>query len=137
VAKLLKPFGVSPKSLRFEDGTRKGYYRPDLRDAFARYLPPRPEQAEQVSTDASAAIVGVRNSSTGVPARGSPEEPHPACSVPPVPAQGGGSADAQALVHPQLDLDLDLDLDPGTAARLAKGWEPLGGWGSRAEEGES
>lgn len=38
LAKLLKPFGVSPRTVRRGDATGKGYNRADLEDAFARYL---------------------------------------------------------------------------------------------------
>jgi putative DNA primase/helicase len=41
VARLLKPFGISSGTVRFESGrTAKGYHRARLEDAFARYLPP-------------------------------------------------------------------------------------------------
>ena len=38
LAALLKPFGVSPGTVRRGDETGKGYRRADLEDAFARYL---------------------------------------------------------------------------------------------------
>ena len=41
MARLLNPFGISPKTIRFsKDSIAKGYQREDFRDAFARYLPP-------------------------------------------------------------------------------------------------
>jgi hypothetical protein len=46
LARLLKPYGIKPKSIRMGDGTPKGYALEDLHDAFARYLP-EPQQAQQ------------------------------------------------------------------------------------------
>jgi hypothetical protein len=41
VARLLKPFGVSSGTIRFENGrTAKGYHRAKFEHAFVRYLPP-------------------------------------------------------------------------------------------------
>ena len=42
LAGLLKPFGVSPRTVRRGDGTGKGYRRVDLEDAFARYAEASP-----------------------------------------------------------------------------------------------
>jgi putative DNA primase/helicase len=40
LAQLLKPFGVSPRNIRLNDGmVVKGYYLADLRDLFDRYVP--------------------------------------------------------------------------------------------------
>jgi putative DNA primase/helicase len=40
LSKLLKPFGISPRTIRLEgDVTAKGYYLKDLKGAFARYTP--------------------------------------------------------------------------------------------------
>ena len=52
VARLLKPFGVRPKSIRTGTGTQKGYEMADFEDAFARYLLPQagtPEQTSQIN----------------------------------------------------------------------------------------
>jgi putative DNA primase/helicase len=44
VARLLRPFGVQPGTIRLpEGGTLKGYYLASFADAFARYLPSPPE----------------------------------------------------------------------------------------------
>ena len=41
LARLLKPFGISPHNLRFEDNTvAKGYERVDFEEAWATYLSP-------------------------------------------------------------------------------------------------
>jgi Protein of unknown function (DUF3631) len=46
LARLLRPYGIRPKSIRVGDGTPKGYTLDDLQDAFARYLA-QPQQAQQ------------------------------------------------------------------------------------------
>jgi hypothetical protein len=44
LGKLLKPFGISSSTVRFEDGKRlKGFELVDFADAFARYLPSPPQ----------------------------------------------------------------------------------------------
>jgi putative DNA primase/helicase len=46
LARLLKPFGIAPKSVRLGRGsTPKGYTAAQFEDAFARYLPPIPPPA--------------------------------------------------------------------------------------------
>ena len=42
LARLLKPFDIRPRDLRFDEGVLKGYARGDFEDAFARYLLPQP-----------------------------------------------------------------------------------------------
>jgi hypothetical protein len=43
LARLLRPFRITPHNLRFESGTiAKGYERSDFEDAWATYLPPLP-----------------------------------------------------------------------------------------------
>lgn len=52
LAKLLRPFGVKPRTVRFEDGTTaKGYLREQFTDVWARWLPTHTEasQASQPS----------------------------------------------------------------------------------------
>jgi hypothetical protein len=39
LARLLKPYGIGPKTLREEEQTFKGYERADFEDAWSRYLP--------------------------------------------------------------------------------------------------
>ena len=44
LARLLKPFGVSPGTIRLDDGsTPKGYYKDDFKEAWERYLSPDAE----------------------------------------------------------------------------------------------
>jgi Protein of unknown function (DUF3631) len=43
LAQLLKPFGIAPGTIREPDGTTpKGYKLESFKDAFSRYLPPKP-----------------------------------------------------------------------------------------------
>lgn len=43
LARLLRPFGITPRNLRVPSGSvSKGYSREDLQDAFGRYLPQTP-----------------------------------------------------------------------------------------------
>ena len=39
LSRLLRPYGITPHSIRVEDRTPKGYEREDFEDAFRRYLP--------------------------------------------------------------------------------------------------
>jgi hypothetical protein len=39
LARVLKPFGVQPRTIRLEKGTIKGYYKESFADAWVRYLP--------------------------------------------------------------------------------------------------
>jgi len=48
LARLLRPFGIHPTSIRTGPGsTPKGYRRFDFEDAFTRYLPAEPQQPQQ------------------------------------------------------------------------------------------
>lgn len=38
LARMLKPFGVQPRTIRLEQGTSKGYFKESFADAWARYL---------------------------------------------------------------------------------------------------
>ena len=50
VARLLKPYGAKPKTVRLADGrTAKGYHREQLEDAWARYCPPPATEGSQAS----------------------------------------------------------------------------------------
>lgn len=40
LARLLRPFGVTPRTVRLAEGTPKGYTLEDLQDSFSRYIPP-------------------------------------------------------------------------------------------------
>lgn len=41
LGKLLQPFGIKPRTIRFPNGVAKGYELEQLGDAFSRYLPPK------------------------------------------------------------------------------------------------
>jgi hypothetical protein len=48
LARMLKPYGVKPRSVRIGEDTPKGYRADDLRDAWERYLPrSEAQQAQQ------------------------------------------------------------------------------------------
>jgi hypothetical protein len=48
LVRLLEPFGIRPRSIRDPDGRkRRGYFREDFADAWARYLPPEAAEAFQ------------------------------------------------------------------------------------------
>ncbi len=51
LARLLKPYGVRPTTVRLGDRTAKGYKRSDLNDAWARYLPAEGSQGKHGSHD--------------------------------------------------------------------------------------
>jgi hypothetical protein len=46
LARLLKPYGITPKKLREGDQTFKGYQRAFFEDTWSRYLPTTPEEGE-------------------------------------------------------------------------------------------
>lgn len=51
LARLLKPFGIVPRSIRLPDGrTPKGYLRSDFEDAWDRYLTEVPESGRHAAT---------------------------------------------------------------------------------------
>jgi hypothetical protein len=47
LARLLRPYGVRPETIRTGDTTCKGYQRTSFADAWDHWLPPTPEEAEQ------------------------------------------------------------------------------------------
>jgi putative DNA primase/helicase len=48
VARLLKPYGIHPASIRFSDGVDKGYTLEACHEAFSRYLSPSPPPFDQL-----------------------------------------------------------------------------------------
>ena len=52
LAKRLNGYGVKSKTIRFGLTTPRGYTRADLFDAWARYLPPSPDNSETSATAA-------------------------------------------------------------------------------------
>jgi uncharacterized protein DUF3631 len=94
LARLLKPFGISPHSIRVDDKTPKGYEREDFQDAFRRYLratdPPMPASPafqtatpQQANAGAGLDAFSKRNSDTDVAASiyGKPSVHKPCCGV--------------------------------------------------------
>jgi hypothetical protein len=51
LARLLKPFGIRPRSMRDSGGNAKGYELAAFADAFGRYLPAEPSQPSQIKED--------------------------------------------------------------------------------------
>jgi hypothetical protein len=51
LARRLRPFGIRPDSVRFEDGTLKGYQRAWFEDAWSRYLLPLPGFCRNTGTE--------------------------------------------------------------------------------------
>ncbi len=49
LARLLKPFGIGPKVIRFPTGTVRGYDREQFLDAWSRYLGSDPKQRNKVN----------------------------------------------------------------------------------------
>jgi hypothetical protein len=79
LARLLKPFGVVPHSIRIGNKTPKGYEKEDFRDAFRRYLraeptsstplsPCRSATPQQANTEATSCTSSIRNVRSGVAA---------------------------------------------------------------------
>jgi hypothetical protein len=58
LAKLLKPFGVRPRSIRTATGTPKGYRREDLTDAWDRYTPSVAATPQQLESERRTALSG-------------------------------------------------------------------------------
>jgi len=50
LARMLRKYDVTPKPIRFEQGTLRGYTRADLEDVWARYLPTSPAGSETSET---------------------------------------------------------------------------------------
>jgi Protein of unknown function (DUF3631) len=79
LAKLLKPFGIRPRTIRLDDGTTpKGYHRSDFADAWERYLPSRekPPQSPQ-APQANKIKPSQRSESATTTQRGETEAPQP------------------------------------------------------------
>jgi hypothetical protein len=99
VARLLKPFGIEPDSVRFGDGTRKGYLRDWFEDAWSRYLPSYPQEAEQTANAAAPTLVLEAKQDPCVPDPEGVSDPDEHCSVPHVSdagSLGGGQGDRES-----------------------------------------
>lgn len=93
LARLLKPFGIEPDSVRFGDDTRKGYLLDWFLDAFARYLPVHPEHPEQPAIAAAPTLTSYPEHVQRVPDLDSDLDPHESSSVPDVPDADSESVD--------------------------------------------
>ena len=100
LSRLLRPFGVKPKKLRFGTETRNGYERSAFVDAWRRYLPAeppaiKPEHPEQAHHDGENRAFANRNTEPSVPVCEQATNPHHDCIVPDVPVSqpGGGEED--------------------------------------------
>jgi hypothetical protein len=80
LARLLRPFDVSPHSIRIGNATPKGYLREDFADAWKRYLPAEEKvtdseaatqsaTAQQPNPDAGSGEFSTRNTNSGVAAQ--------------------------------------------------------------------
>jgi len=58
LAKLLKPFGIVPRTIRTGDETLKGYAAGEFHDAWSRYIPPLPVTASQIEIERKKASHG-------------------------------------------------------------------------------
>jgi putative DNA primase/helicase len=134
LARLLKPFGIEPRTVKWPGGvTAKGYHREWFDDAFARYLPPHPSPTSPAANGAGQSTFSQASPSRVVTDERTGFGPHERYVVTQVtdanPEQGGGGV----RVDP---IDIAFEGQPGrqrTAEgelldRLAAhGWEPLGG----------
>jgi hypothetical protein len=103
LSKLLKPFGIGPRTIRMEDRTAKGYSRDLFADAWGRYLPrlepskPLVPPFESVTTSQPASLLtethfSDRNTNPDVTLWKSAPDPHKHCTVTPVTVQKGGES---------------------------------------------
>ena len=53
LARILKPYGVAPKSIRIATGVIRGYTHEDLHDPWTRYLPSLPAKPATAATNAT------------------------------------------------------------------------------------
>jgi hypothetical protein len=112
LARRLRPYGVQPKKIREGDDTHRGYLRADFPDAWARYLAPTPEEAEQAEHSADRAESDVPHKQD-VPEHGDYVEhgkPHNKADVPDVPDNPGTGGEER----PE---DADPDPDKGSGAQ--------------------
>ncbi len=64
LAKQLRPFGVSSRTIRLENGTPKGYMKDDFVELWSRYLSPLPK-SETSATTPQAAVYAPEDAPTG------------------------------------------------------------------------
>jgi hypothetical protein len=66
LAKLLSDYKITPKSIRIDDKTAKGYKSEDFQDAFARYLPPQSVTPSQPLETLSKPEIPIRHTDNNV-----------------------------------------------------------------------
>lgn len=81
LSRLLRPFGIKPKTVRMADTTKKGYARDDFADAWRRYPPrqegnPKPSQPSQPHNDGQNGHFANRNITPSVTVSKEAENPH-------------------------------------------------------------
>ena len=88
LSRLLKPFGISPRTIRLGDSTPKGYLRESLVDAFERYLPRVSSQGHGAAATSpqtayllSQSDFCTRNTKADVADQKSASSPHEYCNV--------------------------------------------------------
>jgi hypothetical protein len=88
LSRLLKPFGISPRTIRVEDKTPKGYLRESFEDAFDRYLTrvaPRSDLAAATTPQPACLLIETdfsnRNTKVNVADRKSDPDAHEHCNV--------------------------------------------------------
>jgi hypothetical protein len=88
LSRLLKPFGVCPRTVRLEDRTAKGYLRESFIDSWERYLPrvtPRGDLQTVTPSQPACSLdetqFSNRNTKADVTVRKSASDPHEHCIV--------------------------------------------------------
>jgi len=88
LSRLLKPFGIGPRTIRVDEKTAKGYLRESFEDAFSRYLTLVPSSSELATVTPSqpACLLvetdfSTRNTKADVTDRKSASTPHEHCIV--------------------------------------------------------
>ncbi|MGO9646589.1 MAG: DUF3631 domain-containing protein [Terriglobales bacterium] len=78
LSRLLLPFGIRPKDVRFGSATRKGYLRAEFEESWARYLPldtEKGQKGQQAAIDAPFSEIGREQQSVSVADLKSQESP--------------------------------------------------------------
>lgn len=114
LARLLKPFGVRPKTIRFADGvTLKGYELEDFKDVFVRYLPIPLESTRNTRNNPHKSATNdtypTRNIDSGVTGREPGSNVHKSANVTGVTGQIPllGGADGEYEVAERLGMELE------------------------------
>ncbi len=111
LSRLLSPFDVLPRDIRFDQGTRKGYLRADLEESWARYLDDPPgsahegQQGQQASVHAGFNTNGEGQQGSPVAAAESAESPVNTRVVADVAPAGGNNGRTRCYVHPRNEFD--------------------------------